>query len=515
MATQASAITFLSMPGQAFADGTRFLQFYFGLPVAMVVLSVTAVPIYRRLKVFTAYQYLEGRFDLKTRSLASFLFLLQRGVSTGISIYATSIVLSVLLGWNIAATNLVIGGVVILYTTSGGAKAVNWTQSWQFLVATGGLLLAFLVTVRLLPPDVGFLDALHVAGRLGRLNTVDWKLDFSTRYNVWSGLIGGFFLALSYFGTDQTQVGRYLGGRSAAESRLGLLFNGLLKVPMQAFVLLVGVMVFVFYQFAVPPVFFNPVPLERIRRGPHAAELAAVEARHLAAFEARKTAAQSFVAARRSGSEAGVEAAGRALESANGRVTSVRKETLELIAKRDAGADANDTNYVFLSFVLAYLPVGLVGLVIAVVFAAAMSSNAAALNSLAGTTVVDVYGRLLRKNRPDSHYLRVGRLATVFWGLVAMSVAMYANRLGTLIEAVNILGSLVYGTILGIFLVAFYLPRVRGTAVFRAALVSEAIVLACWTATKLEFLWFNVVGCATVVTLSLALEALTPRRAAA
>ena len=514
MATQASAITFLSTPGQAFADGTRFVQFYFGLPLAMVVVSVVAVPVYHRLKVFTAYEYLESRFDLKTRTLASFLFLIQRGVSTGISIYATSIVLSVLLGWNIALTNLVIGGIVIVYTTSGGARAVNWTQSWQFLVAIGGIATAFLVTVRSLPEGVGFVDALHVAGRLGRLNTVDWRFDLSTRYNVWSGLVGGFFLALSYFGTDQSQVGRYLGGRSVAESRLGLLFNGFLKVPMQAFILLVGVMVFVFYQFAAPPVFFNPVPLERLRKGPDAAELAAVEARHRDAFEARKAAALSYVEARKSGREDRIGAAGRALEAANDRVGAVRAESLDFVRRRDSSADANDTNYVFLSFVLAYLPAGLVGLVVAVVFAAAMSSNAAALQSLAGTTLVDIYGRLVRKNRPDDHYLRVGRLATVFWGLVAMAVAMFANRLGTLIEAVNILGSLVYGTILGIFVVAFGLPKVRGTPVFFAALVSEAFVLVCWATTKLEFLWFNVVGCVAVVALSLAFQALTRKAAA-
>ena len=506
MATQASAITFLSAPGLAYAEGMGFVQFYFGLPLAMVVLAVIAVPIYHRLQVYTAYEYLEARFDLKTRSLATGLFLVSRGVSTGISIYATSIVLSVLLGWNVALTNLVIGGVVVVYTTSGGSRAVNWTQSWQFLVATGGLALAFVVIVRSLPSGVGFLDALHVAGRAGRLNAVDWRLDFSSRYNVWSGLIGGFFLALSYFGTDQSQVGRYLGGRTAGESRLGLLFNGLLKVPMQAFILLVGVMVFVFYQFSPPPLFFNPVPLEKIRNGPRAAELSGIAARHEAAFEARREATTAFLAARAAGSPARLDSATSELARAGERVAAVRSEVLALV--RTEGGETNDTNYVFLAFVLRHLPAGIVGLVVAVVFSAAMSSNAAALQSLASTSIVDVYGRLIQKGRTDAHYVRAGRLATVFWGVVAITVAMYASRLGTLIEAVNILGSLVYGTILGIFLVAFLLPSVRGTAVFTAALVSEALVLACWRATAIEYLWYNVVGCLSVVVLSLVL----PRR---
>ena len=508
MATQASAITFLSAPGLAYAEGMGFVQFYFGLPLAMVALATIAVPIYHRLQVYTAYEYLEARFDLKTRSLATALFLASRGVSTGISIYATSIVLSVLLGWNVALTNLVIGGAVVVYTTTGGSRAVNWTQSWQFLVATGGLALAFVVIVFSLPPGVSLLDALHVAGRAGRLKAVDWTFDLSSRYNVWSGLIGGFFLALSYFGTDQSQVGRYLGGRTAGESRLGLLFNGLLKVPMQAFILLVGVMVFVFYQFSPPPLFFNPVPLEKIRSGPHAAQLSEIAARHQAAFEARREATNAFLAARAEGNAPRVEAAEGELSRSGARFAAVRTEVLALVRKD--GGETNDTNYVFLAFVLRHLPAGIVGLVVAVVFSAAMSSIAAALQSLASTSVVDVYGRLVRKGRTDAHYVRVGRLATVFWGFVAIAVAMYASRLGTLIEAVNILGSLVYGTILGIFLVAFLIPSVRGTAVFVAALVSEALVLVCWQATALEYLWYNVVGCLAVVVLSLAM----PRRGA-
>ena len=504
MATQASAITFLSTPGQAYADGMRFVQFYFGLPLAMIVLSITAVPLYHRLKVYTAYEYLETRFDLKTRTLATFMFLLARGLSTGISIYATSIVLSVLLHWNVTVTNLVIGGLVIVYTASGGSKAVNWTQSWQFVIAIGGVVLAFVVIVRSLPGDVSFLDATRVAGKLGRLNTIDFSLDLKNRYNFWSGLIGGFFLALSYFGTDQSQVGRYLGGRSVAESRLGLLFNGLLKIPMQFFILFLGAMIFVFYQFVMPPVFFNPVQTAALRSGDQGAAFAAVEARHKAAFEDKQAAVHGLIAAMR-GTDAGrVESEKARVEAAQARFVSARADGAKLL--KVSGTDASDTNYIFLSFVLAHLPSGLVGLILAVVFAASMSSNSAAMNSLASTSVMDVYGRLIAKGRPDAHYLAASRLATVFWGVFAMVTAMYANRLGTLIEAVNILGSLFYGTMLGIFLLAFYFKRVGGTATFAGAIVGEAAVVACWAFSSLSYLWFNVVGCLVVIGVALCIE---------
>jgi solute:Na+ symporter, SSS family len=504
MATQASAITFLSTPGQAYADGMRFVQFYFGLPIAMVILSITAVPLYHRLKVYTAYEYLETRFDLKTRTLATFMFLLARGLSTGISIYATSIVLSVLLHWNVTITNLVIGGLVIVYTASGGSKAVNWTQSWQFVIAIGGVILAFVVIVRSLPADVSFLDATRVAGKMGRLNTIDFSFDLKNRYNFWSGLIGGLFLALSYFGTDQSQVGRYIGGRSVAESRLGLLFNGLLKIPMQFFILFLGAMIFVFYQFVMPPVFFNPVQTAALRAGEQGAAFAAVEARHKAAFEDKQAAVHGLIAAMR-GTDAGrVDAEKARVEAAQARFVSARADGARLL--QVSGTDATDTNYIFLSFVLAHLPVGLVGLILAVVFAASMSSNSAAMNSLASTSVMDVYGRLITKGRPDAHYLAASRLATVFWGVFAMATAMYANRLGTLIEAVNILGSLFYGTMLGIFLLAFYFKRVGGTATFAAAIVGEAAVVACFEFSSLSYLWFNVVGCLVVIGVALCIE---------
>jgi SSS family solute:Na+ symporter len=507
MATQASAITFLSTPGQAYADGMRFVQFYFGLPLAMVVLSITAVPIYHRLKVFTAYEYLEQRFDLKTRTYASFLFLVQRGLSTGLSIYATAIVLSVILGWNIYVTNLVMGGLVILYTTTGGAKAVSWTQTHQFVIAMAGVGIAFVVIVHSLPQNVSFLEATQVAGKLGRLNTLDLSFDPRNRYNLWSGLLGGFFLALSYFGTDQSQVGRYLSGRSVAQSRLGLLFNGLVKIPMQFFILFLGAMVFVFYQFVAPPLLFNPVELARAKNGPNAAAIADLEARHASAFAERKAAVEGLVGALKTKDQVKVAAAQQGVEAAEKRIESVKKSAVSVIAKRK-GAETNDTNYIFLSFVMRYLPTGLVGLILAVIFAASMSSNSAAMNALASTTCVDVYGRLFAKGRADAHYVAVSRLATVFWGVFAIAFAEFANRLGTLIEVVNILGSLVYPTILGIFLLAFYAKHVKGTATFVAGLVGECVVISLWAFTDIAFLWYNVLGTGVVVGLGLALNPL-------
>jgi solute:Na+ symporter, SSS family len=506
MATQASAITFLSTPGQAYADGMRFVQFYFGLPIAMVVLSITAVPIYHRLKVYTAYEYLEGRFDLKTRVYATVLFLVQRGLSTGLSIYATAIVLSVILGWNIYVTNLVMGGLVILYTASGGAKAVAWTQSHQFVIAMAGIAVAFVVIVNSLPSDVSFGEAAHVAGKLGRLNTVDVTFDPRNRYNVWSGLIGGFFLALSYFGTDQSQVGRYLTGRSVAQSRLGLLMNGLLKVPMQFFILFLGAMVFVFYQFVMPPLLFNPVELAKAQRAAPA-EVSAIEGRHADAFLAKKGAVEALVAALRTEDAARIATAQSNVESAQKAFEGVRKDAVKVISKRP-GAETNDTNYIFLSFVIKYLPVGLVGLILAVVFAASMSSNSAAMNALASTTCVDVYLRLYRKGSPDAHYVTVSKWATVFWGVFAIAFAEFANRLGTLVEVVNILGSLVYPTILGIFLLAFYAKHVKGTATFVAGVVGEVVVICLWALSDVAFLWYNVLGTGVVVGLGLALNPL-------
>jgi solute:Na+ symporter, SSS family len=513
MATQASAITFLSTPGQGFADGMRFVQFYFGLPLAMILLAATAVPIYYRLKVFTAYEYLERRFDARARTLAATLFLIQRGLAAGLTIYAPSLILSVLLGWNIHVTNLVTGALVVIYTTSGGSKAVSYTQFIQMLIIFLGFGVALLYIFNSLPGGITLGDAAVVAGKLGKLNAVDFSFDLKNRYNFWSGLIGGFFVALSYFGTDQSQVGRYLTGRSIAESRTGLLANGILKVPMQFGILFLGAMVFVFYLFTTPPVFFNPVEVERVRSGAHGQEFRQVEQRYEAAAEARRDRTREFVDARRQGGPAAA-AAEQALRDADAGASAVRKEAIAVIKKNDPGAQTSDTNYIFLSFVLRHLPAGIIGLVLAAIFAASMSSTSAELNALSSTTSVDYYKRFVDRTPDDANPrtarrdVLVSKGATVFWGLFAIGFAEYASRLGSLIEAVNILGSLVYGTILGIFLVAFYLKRVGGTAVFVAALVSEAAVVACFLFTEISFLWYNVVGCLGVIAISSLLASL-------
>lgn len=499
MATQASAITFLSAPGQGYADGMRFIQFYFGLPLAMVVLSVTAVPIYHRLKVYTAYEYLEGRFDLKTRSIAALLFLIQRGLATGLTIYAPALILSVLFGWNIYWTNLIIGILVISYTASGGAKAVSYTQFAQMLIIMGGMGLAFVLILRSLPADIGLVDAAYLAGKMGKLNAIDLSFDFSNKYNIWSGIIGGFFLQLSYFGTDQSQVGRYLTGRSITQSRLGLLFNGIIKIPMQFGILFLGAMVFVFYQFVAPPIFFNPVETERMHHGSYAAQYQALEIEHQAVFSAKNGKIQELLEARRSGDPLRVAATDRELDEVQRHSGEIRNQAVALIEANDPGAQTSDTNYIFLNFVMHHLPVGVVGLVLAAIFAASMSSTAAELNALASTTVVDFYKRIFRRHGDDRHNVLATRVATVLWGVFAIGFAEYASRLGSLIEAVNILGSLVYGTILGIFMVAFFLKRIGGGEVFAAALVAEVAVILCFRYTDISFLWYNVVGCLTVV----------------
>jgi Na+/proline symporter len=497
MATQASAITFLSTPGQAYTDGMRFVQVYLGLPVAMVILSVTAVPIYHRLKVYTAYEYLEGRFDLKTRTLAALLFLALRGLSTGVSIYAPSLILSVIMGWDIRVVIILIGASVMLYASLGGARAVDNTNFLQFLIIMGGMIVAFITIVRLLPADVSFLEAAHVAGKLGRLNAIDFSFDIGNQYNFWSGLIGGCFLALSYFGTDQSQVQRYLTGESVAQSRLGLLFNGMVKVPMQFFILFLGATVFAFYQFTQPPVFFNPVATERARTGAHGAEFRALESEYASAFDEKQRAARGYVAALRSDDAAAVAEAARKLQTAQEEVNGVRAGAVEILKEFDA--KPNDANYVFLSFVTHYLPAGIVGLVLAAVFFASMSSTASEWSALAATTVVDIQRRLLKRKEDERYYFISLKLATLFWGLFAVLFAQYAGQLGSLVEAVNRLGSLFYGTILGIFLLAFYFKRVSGTAAFIGAAIGEIVVLYCFIFTKIAFLWYNVVGAVAVV----------------
>lgn len=506
MATQASAVTFLSAPGQGFADGMRFVQFYFGLPLAMVVLSVTFVPMFHRLRVFTAYEFLETRFDGRVRTLTAILFLLQRGLSTGISIYAPALVLSTLLGWNIYWTNVLMGGLVLLYATTGGTRAISHTHLQQMAIVTGAMVMAGFLTVRLLPPGVGFVDALHVAGKAGRLNLIDTHFDPNSRYNLWSGLIGGFFLQLSYFGTDQSQVGRYLTGGSVEQSRLGLLMNGLLKVPMQFGILLVGVLVYVFYQFNPSPIFFNQQETDRLKQSPYARAYQLADIKHQNLTTQRQRAVLDLQAARQRNDEAGQQAAVGTLHQTDEALKTLKADVVALIKKNNPAADTNDVNYIFLRFVLDYLPHGLIGLLIAVIFAASMGSISSAYNSLASSTVVDVYQRLIRRSADDNHYLNVSRWATIGWGAFCIVVAQWANRLGSLIEAVNILGSLFYGVMLGIFVVAFYVRSVGGRATFWAALLAEGFVVLSWYLELTAFLWLNVIGCLLVVGLAGALQ---------
>ncbi len=512
MATQASAVTFLSAPGQGFSDGMRFVQFYFGLPLAMVVLSITFVPIFHRLKVYTAYEFLEGRFDRRVRSLTAILFLISRGLSTGISIYAPAIILSTILGWNIYWTNLLMGGIVLIYTVSGGTRAISYTHLQQMTIVTGAMAVAGYMTVHLMPEGVGFGDALQVAGKAGRLNLIDLKFDPDSRYNLWSGLIGGFFLQLSYFGTDQSQVGRYLTGHSVGQSRLGLLMNGMLKVPMQFLILLVGVLVFVFYQFRESPVFFNTIETDKLKVSQYAPAYSQLEARHQLLTNERQKQVQNLQSSLKSDNDLGVEVARTQLLIADAAIKTNRGDVVKLIQKNNPAADTNDTNYVFLRFVLDYLPHGLIGLLIAVIFSASMGSIASAYNSLASTTIVDIYKRSLRPGASDRHYLAASRWATAGWGVFCIVVAQFANRMGNMIEAVNILGSLFYGVILGIFVVAFYFKNIGGKATFIAALIGEALVVVSWQLELTAFLWLNVIGCLLVVGLAWGIQQFTGNR---
>jgi len=507
MATQASAITFLSTPGQAYEDGMRFVQFYFGLPIAMVVISAVFVPIYYRLKVYTAYEYLEHRFDVRVRTLGAVLFLIQRGLAAGITIYAPSIILSTILGWPLHLTNFAMGFLVVLYTVVGGTRAVSQTQKQQMIVMLGGMALAAFLIVWRLPEAVSIPEAIRLAGALDRMNVVSFDLDFNNRYNFWSGITGGFFLALAYFGTDQSQVQRYLSGRSVTESRLGLLFNGMFKVPMQFVILFTGVMVFVFYLFVRPPIFFNTPALTRIAQGPHAPELAALEKRFDAAFVGQRAAAEAFVAAPEGAERA---SAREALRTAASGTAAIRAEAKSLVKHALPEAETQDADYVFLNFVLGYVPAGLVGLLIAVILCAAMSSTSSELAALGTTTTVDLYKRHLRREPSPRHDLLASKLFTVAWGAVAVSFASFAALLDNLIEAVNILGSIFYGTLLGLFVVAFFLRRVTATPVLVAALVAQAVVGILFFTSDLGFLWYNVVGCGIVVVLGSVLELLRP-----
>jgi len=511
MATQASAITFLSTPGQAYTDGMRFVQFYLGLPVAMVILSITAVPIYHRLKVFTAYEYLETRFGVGMRAVTAVLFLIQRGLGTAMTLLAPAVIVSLVLGWNLHLTIVAIGVLVIIYTASGGTKAVSWTQTHQLLIALGGMAIAMVIAIQSLPRGVGFVDAVRVAGRMGRINVIDFSFDLTTPYNFWSGLFGGLMVALAYFGTDQSQVQRYLTGETVTQSRLGLLFNGLVKVPMQFFILFVGAMVFVFYQFAQPPLSFNPVQREKVRASAYGAEYGALEATHEKTFTAKRIAATRLVDAmnRRDGAE--VEKTTTELRALQRQDTDTRRAASSLIRKNDPLAEPADTDYVFLTFIMQNLPTGLIGLLLAAIFCAAMSATASGLNSLASTSVVDVWKRLIRPGQADHDYVIVSKWMTIFWGAFCIAFGLYANQLGSLIEAVNKVGSFFYGTMLAIFLVAFYFKRVGGTAMLVGAIVAETAVILCAWLTNMAWLWWNVVGCVVGVIAAVIAQAIIPR----
>ncbi len=510
MATQASAITFLSAPGQAYTDGMRFVQFYFGLPLAMVVLCITFVPKFHNLNLVTAYEFLEKRFDLRTRSLTSFLFLLQRALSTGLSIYAPALILSSILGWDILHTNILSGSAVLLYTVIGGARALSYTHLLQMGIVTLGMAAAGYMVVRMLPSEVSFTDALHVAGKMGKTNVIDFTFDLNNRYNVWSGLIGGFFLQLSYFGTDQSQVGRYLTGSTVGQSRLGLAMNGLLKIPMQFLILLVGALVFAFYQFVTPPLHFDRLPVQKIQGTEFSAAYHALEQKHEQMQLAKRAEVMKFNEALDAKDEAAIDASRQVLSASEKELQQLRKEAGNLLTEA-TGTAANDVNYIFLRFITDYLPAGLVGLLIAVILLACMGSVASAYQSLASTTVVDFYKRMFAKDKPERHYVIASRCATLFWGIFCMIVAQYASRFGSMIEAVNVLGSLFYGVILGIFLVAFYFKKIGARAVFLGALIGEIFVVISYMKDLTAFLWLNLIGCVLVIAFARIIESVWPQ----
>jgi Na+/proline symporter len=499
MATQAGAITFISTPGQSYVDGMRFVQFYFGLPLAMVILCATAVPIFHRAKVYTAYEYLEQRFDAKTRALVTVVFLLQRGLGAGLALAAPAIVLSVILKWPFATTTFIMGGIIVLFTTLGGIKAITWADVPQMLVIFAALILALCVAIRLLPGDVSFRDAARLAGAAGKLTAVDLHFDWNDRFNLWSGLIGGMSLALAYFGTDQSQVQRYLTGRSIGQSRLSLLFNAIFKVPMQFFILFIGAMVFVFFVFERPPLLFQPAQMQRLEAMQPYSDL---EANYRRAFDQRQEAARHILSANGNQSRSAAIAEFR---NAQAQMDSIHGAALKL-TKDD------DTNYVFLSFVTRYLPHGIVGLVLAVIFTAAVSSISGEINSLATVSVIDVYKRHWHPDSSDHHYLMASRVATAFWGCFAMAFATFASGFGALIVAVNQVGSLFYGPMLGVFALAFFMKRVGSNAAFWGVIAGQAAVFAAAWFTPVAFLWYNVIGPVVVIGVALGISRLGPRK---
>lgn len=510
-ATQASAITFISTPGQGYASGLDFVQNYFGMPLALILIAAVFLPIYRRLKVYTAYEYLGHRFDAKTRLLGAAIFLLSRGLAAGITIYAPAIILSTVLGWRLDLTIILSGLLVIIYTVAGGSQAVTLTQKWQMAVIFGGMVTAFILLLVKMPASLG--DAFTVAGGFDKLNAVSFSTDPHRRYTFWTGVFGGFFLSLSYFGTDQSQVQRYLSGSSLRESRLGLMFNAVLKIPMQFFILLLGVMLFVFYQFEQPPIFFNQPAWHTAVQHDGDGKLEALQQEYTAAYAQKEQSIRRWLDAKHAGN-ADAEAQARAAALiALDRGISIRTNATQVMLANDPGAKSNDADYVFVTFILDHLPHGLIGLLIAAFFAAALQSKAAELNALGSTTTVDFYRHLLKREASDAHYVAASRWFTFFWGLVALAFALFANLEENLIQAVNIVGSVFYGVLLALFLVAFFLKRVGGTAIFWAALTTQVLILISYSLRhqipKLDFsyLWYNFIGCTVCVLLSLILQA--------
>lgn len=508
MATQASAITFLSTPGQAFHSGMGFVQFYFGLPIAMIIICMVFIPLYHRLKVYTAYEFLENRFDLKTRSLTAILFLIQRGLAAGITIYAPAIILSAVLGWNLTYLNIIIGILVIIYTVSGGTKAVSMTQKHQMAVIFTGMFVAFFLIISYLPENITFTKALEIAGASGKMDVLDFSFNLENRYTVWSGLIGGTFLALSYFGTDQSQVQRYLSGKSVKEMQMGLIFNGLLKVPMQFFILLVGVMVFVFYQFNPSPINFNPAAEELILNSKNANAYQDLEQEQLAIFNTKQEVIKKYV-------DTGNPMLTDEIALAN-QADIANREAAKLLIQEAADSkivrvETNDKDYVFIHFILNNLPRGLIGLLLAVILSAAMSSTASELNALASTTSLDLYKRSMVPGKSETHYLKATKWFTFAWGILAIIIACVAYLADNLIQLVNIIGSIFYGNVLGIFLLAFFFKYVRGNAVFVAALITQAIVILGWWQDWMPYLWLNLFGCILVILIAFILQKLNPK----
>lgn len=517
MATQASAITFLSTPGLGYEEGMSFVQFYFGMPIALVLICAFAIPLYFKLKVYTAYEFLENRFDMKTRWLAALLFLVSRGLAAGITIYAPAIVLSKVMGWHLDSTIFIIGFVVIFYTVVGGATAVSQTHKLQMGVMMAGMITALIVIFHYLSPHLSPGEAVQVAGKMGKMNIIDLEFDPSSKYNLWSGLIGGCFLALSYFGTDQSQVQRYISGKSMTEMRMGLLFNGFFKIPMQFLILFIGVMTFVFYLYVQPPIFFNQVELEQVRTSEHAGELAELESQSNAIFEDKRAATDQLVAGIRSNNEGDVARAQTVMDGIKVRENTLKSDVVELITTVNPKAETKTGDYIFITFITEYLPVGVVGLLLAVIFSGAMSSTSAELNALASTTAVDFYKRGFNQKATDKRMLGMSRWFTLAWGTMAVWFAHMASLFENLIELVNILGSLFYGTILGIFLVAIFIKHIKANAVFIAAILTEAIIVTLFFLNKYDiyhmaYLWYNLIGPALVILFALIIQGLTPKR---